>query len=108
MGTFDTTCKFRKVINLCGNRMTSFLICILRIRGGVYLSLITQTDSFCIYENKKSVVNEYVHNTLSMKLNLYCKLLRTTISPVGCKLPSSGSTEIPSESNEPISASEVT
>jgi hypothetical protein len=70
--------------------------------------MITQADSFCIYENKKSVENTLVPNTLSKKWNIYYKALRTTIAPVGCRLPCSGSTEIPSASNEPIGVSELT
>ena len=48
--------------------LTSFL-CIIFGSEVVYLSMVTQANFFCIYENKKSVVSPSAHNTLFIFIN---------------------------------------
>lgn len=56
-------------MNNLDNLLTSFLFMNFGSEA-VYLSMVTQADLFCIYENKKSVVNMLAHNTPSSKSKL--------------------------------------
>src|SRR5215207_4972122 len=89
------------------DELASFLV--IRIDPGG-IPIFDYADGFNLHLRKQKRVSwTFLFRTLFLSTKrIFYRALRTTISPVGSGLPSSGSTEIPNASNEPIGVSELT